>query len=506
MGSKRSMNKEYRKLAKLKLAPHTRADIWQTIEQRIDAASTGSLTTESTDPFEGSSARRWRTRFGPIAAAVAAIVALAVGIPVVMHQLRLGTPSTGSSQHVKSAANSVGKPGNVDTTTNQSRSSNPLFLTKLTLPTGQVVTPLHPVKWKNLDISLQIPSLPPPQAGPQDYLAIIGNHSSVLSHSTVQTSAGPATLVLNDRTPPAAANSTTPTYEYWVIVYGSQYTYAIDATVIGDRKAAKSEVMSLLHNWTVPGMTASSNQPITVADIRHDYVTQKQRVVHVTPVPKYHAVIVESNVNPTVANDFTWWDLRTGQHYRLAGRPLYMKLDHVISADQVVLFATGADNIGPGVSFPFYVVAKRPNAMSPFTTQRQTAYLPVRRSVSLGNLQQEMLTKVVTSTDGVEMVFGPNPGEPAGNFSTDYGAPPTSISYSASQHDVVIRFKNTNAQISPTALQSVHNAFVSISSLQTQGPDTILTLHLAAQAKYYTGKVVHTNPPSLTLTFAAQQP
>lgn len=84
---------------------------------------------------------------------------------------------------------------------------NPLFDTTLTLPTGQIVTSSHAVHWKDLKVTLQIQGVPPM---PERYASIIGNHSSVLSHTTVSTSAGPATFVLNSRTPPAAAQSSTP--------------------------------------------------------------------------------------------------------------------------------------------------------------------------------------------------------------------------------------------------------------------------------------------------------
>ncbi|MDR3584932.1 MAG: hypothetical protein P4L59_06345 [Desulfosporosinus sp.] len=133
---------------------------------------------------------------------------------------------------------------------NKNPQPNPLFNTTLTLPNGQTVTPDHEVQWKDLIVSLQIQSLPSPS--PEQYLEILGNHSTALTHSNVSTSAGTATLVLNKRTPPATAKSTTSTYEYWVIVYGSQCTYAIEATVIGNRDSTKNEVMELLGNWKVP--------------------------------------------------------------------------------------------------------------------------------------------------------------------------------------------------------------------------------------------------------------
>ncbi|MCY0875128.1 MAG: hypothetical protein OWT28_02465 [Firmicutes bacterium] len=132
----------------------------------------------------------------------------------------------------------------------QQSSSNPLFKTTLKLPNGKLVKPDESVRWKDLSIQLSIASLPP--STKNGYLEVIGNHSTVISHERVSTSAGPATLVLNKRTQPAASKSNAVTYEYWVIVNGSQYSYAIDATVIGNLKKSKSEVMQLLQEWKVP--------------------------------------------------------------------------------------------------------------------------------------------------------------------------------------------------------------------------------------------------------------
>ncbi len=132
---------------------------------------------------------------------------------------------------------------------NQKTQPNPLFNTTLTLPNGKIMPPDHSFRWKDISVSLLVTSLP---THSPKYAEIVGNHSTVLSHATIFTSAGTATLVLNKRTPSAASHSTTPTYEYWVIVYGSKYAYCIDATVLGNRNKARNEVLQLSNNWNVP--------------------------------------------------------------------------------------------------------------------------------------------------------------------------------------------------------------------------------------------------------------
>ena len=132
---------------------------------------------------------------------------------------------------------------------NQKTQPNPLFTTTLTLPNGKIILPDHSFRWKDISVSLLVTSLP---THSPKYAEIVGNHSTVLSRATIFTSAGTATLVLNKRTPSAASQSTTPRYEYWVIVYGSKYAYCIDATVLGNRNKARNEVLQLSNNWNVP--------------------------------------------------------------------------------------------------------------------------------------------------------------------------------------------------------------------------------------------------------------
>ncbi len=170
--------------------------------------------------------------------------------------------SSGKINSTNVAATKNGSVENASVNNNQSSKANPLFNTNITLPNGQTVTSnisAGAVRWKDIEVRLEIQSIP---SHSPKYPEIVGNHSTILSHTNVSTSAGTATLVLNERTPPAAAKSTTPTYEYWVIVYKNQYAYCIVATVIGNRNNAKNEVMELLNNWKVPHITApNSAQP-----------------------------------------------------------------------------------------------------------------------------------------------------------------------------------------------------------------------------------------------------
>ncbi|RIV22750.1 hypothetical protein D2Q93_09225 [Alicyclobacillaceae bacterium I2511] len=139
--------------------------------------------------------------------------------------------------------------------TENNSQTNPLFITMLTLPDGQIVKPDPPssvVHWKNLTLSLLVTSLPPANSGLNGYFGIVGNHATIISHQRVFTALGSAMLIYFQRTQPAAAQSNAVTNEYYVIFYGSQYAYVLDVIFNGNIDTAKSEIMGLLPYWKLP--------------------------------------------------------------------------------------------------------------------------------------------------------------------------------------------------------------------------------------------------------------
>lgn len=260
-----------------------------------------------------------------------------------------------------------------------------------------------------------------------------------------------------------------------------------------------------LANQNNMGKSTTQGHKITVDDIKKYYAQKNLRILSTKFYPTYHAVIVESNIDPTIANDFDWWDMNTGQQYILAGRPFYMQLEQVLSADEVVFLASG-DDISSDVGFPYYIDAKRPNPNSQFTTTDKTAFFPVDTKVSFGDHKVEVVSKVTASSAGVAMGFAPIKGYEGDFAAGSYGAPQTTTSYIADKHEMVIRFKVTKLSVNAAELQGVHNAFVNSVSAQMSGTDLEVILHLSDKAKFYTGKVDNVVHPNVIFTFTSQKP
>ncbi|MFT8311996.1 MAG: hypothetical protein ABF629_12585 [Sporolactobacillus sp.] len=129
---------------------------------------------------------------------------------------------------------------------------DPIYNTTLMLPNGKMVTGTNSEKWNGLSLQLIATDIPSGISGTDMRAYMISNHSSIISHETVPTSAGKADLILSKRGQPAAAHSSAATYEYWVIVHGQDHAYAIMAAFIDSQKDAKNALLTLLQNWHVP--------------------------------------------------------------------------------------------------------------------------------------------------------------------------------------------------------------------------------------------------------------
>lgn len=130
------------------------------------------------------------------------------------------------------------------------------FASQLTLPSGRVLKAGYGTKWRDIAVALLIEGVP--RNSPYGY-ALVGNHSNILQQSFIETPVGRAYFVLNERTPPAASGSTTPTFEYWIAVFrpyrkdpSQDLAYSIVAQIIGRRRQARAEVLELTRHWRIP--------------------------------------------------------------------------------------------------------------------------------------------------------------------------------------------------------------------------------------------------------------
>ncbi|MCY0903265.1 MAG: hypothetical protein OWU32_13980, partial [Firmicutes bacterium] len=93
------------------------------------------------------------------------------------------------------------------------------YQTLLTLPDGQLLNGLGPVrKWRGLSLQLQVLGVSSAVRGNRNLAQdLMGNHSDVMEVNALRLPQGPAILIVNERTGPAADQAVGTQYEYWLV-------------------------------------------------------------------------------------------------------------------------------------------------------------------------------------------------------------------------------------------------------------------------------------------------
>jgi len=136
-----------------------------------------------------------------------------------------------------------------------------LYQTQLTLPDGQVLSESGPAReWRGLSLQLQVQGVSTQVSGNRDLAQdLVGNHSDVQEVNALNLPQGPALLIVNERTAPAANPAGGTKYEYWLVFFRADPQNSFDrlAFCLVARSRVKMAAPStflnnLAQTWVLP--------------------------------------------------------------------------------------------------------------------------------------------------------------------------------------------------------------------------------------------------------------
>lgn len=176
-----------------------------------------------------------------------------------------------------------------------------------------------------------------------------------------------------------------------------------------------------------------------------------------------------------------------------------------------LLFTSGGGHGEDGgvIPFPFqWLLTPRSNGT--FAAQNGPLYFPLdaSTSVSFGAKPNAVLTSDSTVPNGVQITFGPEPGQSGAFFAGVTSVPPTQVTYNSSRRELILHF--SQVRLGRTGRRrATTNADVSrITATETpSGVDVVVSLTKAA--RFFTGKIVvdpTTQIPQLQIRFTTETP
>lgn len=180
---------------------------------------------------------------------------------------------------------------------------------------------------------------------------------------------------------------------------------------------------------------------------------------------------------------------------------------------------------GPGgesslIPFPFQWLLT-PRTDGTFAARLGPMYFPVATGVNFGSKPNAMLNSIAVIKSGIEIGFGPEPGDPGAFFADYTSAPPTEVTYDGPSRTLIFDFSQT--RLSPitfahsglgvtgpvSSVGAVKSPYIErVSAVQTpSGVD--VEIALTSRALYYSGKIVvapKTQLPYLQILLANRLP
>jgi len=136
-----------------------------------------------------------------------------------------------------------------------------LYQSLLTLPDGRVLSDdSKSLQWRQLSLQLQAQGVSNQATSSKDIAqSLAGNHSQLLSVTTVKLSQGSALLFVNERTAPAAEPTIPTRYEYWLAFLrpdpqnvGMRVAYCLVASTHVQQASTSVLLKKLAGTWVLP--------------------------------------------------------------------------------------------------------------------------------------------------------------------------------------------------------------------------------------------------------------
>ncbi|WP_074954325.1 hypothetical protein [Alicyclobacillus macrosporangiidus] len=259
------------------------------------------------------------------------------------------------------------------------------------------------------------------------------------------------------------------------------------------------------------GTVADSKDVVNPDVIRRHYAENHLNVVKIQPYPQFHGELVTySYGDPTIPDRWDWWG-EDGKPYPLPTSKYFTTLMEVRDDTDILLMATGENDIDASVDFPFVMHCYRMDAKSPFFEVDEPYYAPLNQPESFGDKKTERLSEVRLTVDGLQAAFAPAPGKESSFWAGATGIPDTKTSYDKSSGEMAIRFLNTALALDPKRLAGEQNEFIRSVSVKTDGADTVLHVRLKPEVGWYTAKRMWVAEsqfrlPYVWFTFAENRP
>lgn len=191
-----------------------------------------------------------------------------------------------------------------------------------------------------------------------------------------------------------------------------------------------------------------SNNILTIDKIKENYKTEKIKDIKQFIGNSGIQYALVSYEDKYKMNAFDIYNLKTGDRDILPINPYKVTLENINNENEIVFFANGEDYNTSHSTFPFKITCYR-NAenvksnMDFYCYYNKNLYLQIDKKVTLGSNKYSLLSDITLTFNGLDVLFGPLPGNEVNFFADQAYIPETKTQYIKEKNQFIITFSHT---------------------------------------------------------------
>jgi hypothetical protein len=184
---------------------------------------------------------------------------------------------------------------------------------------------------------------------------------------------------------------------------------------------------------------APESSQLTIEDVKKKYTDTK--IKDIREINK-NFVLVESQ-QETWAHKFDVINLKTGELDTLPTMPEFVTLEDIESENSFIFLASGKNCECPFGSFPYRIKCVRvkndKKDQSNFIAIKEEKYFKLDESVESGSKSESILSAVVPTLNGFQVLFKPIPGKEDIYYADASDIPPTKTTYNKENKELIFQ-------------------------------------------------------------------
>lgn len=234
--------------------------------------------------------------------------------------------------------------------------------------------------------------------------------------------------------------------------------------------------------------TKDNYHKITIEEIKGNY--SEESVKNIYPIGEDY-ILLEFQ-EPTTANHFDMYNLKTGEVDSLPKGAEFVTIEEIIDENEIIFLASGKESETNVINFPHLIrclrIKNNINEIDDYSAYNEDKYFSLDYSIEGGSKERAIISEVRTREDGLEVSFSPIAGEEANFYAGTTDIPPTKTAYDKERNTLILEISTKELSKDLKVNEKIkidNNSYINAYEIVQKDSKTFIEVSLNEAAKAY---------------------